>query len=602
MAIDLEKLNIKIMGDSTDASASVQVLIDYLKELRQTAEELKQSTNNVGKMFDGIKNGAKNAAQAASQASSSLDGMSNHSSRITSSKSGIDSLADSYKGLKDEVKETALAFGSGDSKIAKFMASVKRIAMYRMIRSGIKAVTQAVREGLDILVEWDRTYGNNTSFAAQTTDELAAKWYELKKSIGAAIMPIIQILEPALMWVMDAVINIANILNQIVRSVQGYSDYMKATYRTTKSTVGAAKELRRVLFGFDELNVLPSQSGSGASENVSAWDYDPTEIDDTWLSLGERLKGIWDDLNKNFEGTMDAIKRVFEGTGKVLKGLLNGDWQMVGEGIVDIFKGAAEATWLSIKGFVNTTWEWLFGETPKITQFAEDLSQAFKDGLITKEELWTIFSNLFGFTEKNLWSGWDDFWKDLKKSFYVVLYELASYIDEHPVISKLFKAIFGIDSSALKAAIEVKFTTDTFLSADTKKLYEIVNGAVHGATIWIGANQMSMGVSGVLSGAFASGGDPIKGTLFYAGEAGAEVVANTPGGTGVMNMQQMQDAVSNGNTQVVNAVGIMANMVVQAIQEKSLDLYIGDDAIGKSATRYQNGRLRATGVPVTARG
>ena len=599
MAIDLEKLNIKIMGDSTDASASVQVLIDYLKELRQTAEELKQSTNNVGKMFDGIKNGAKNAAQAASQASSSLDGMSNHSSRITSSKSGIDSLADSYKGLKDEVKETALAFGSGDSKIAKFMASVKRIAMYRMIRSGIKAVTQAVREGLDILVEWDRTYGNNTSFAAQTTDELAAKWYELKKSIGAAIMPIIQILEPALMWVMDAVINIANILNQIVRSVQGYSDYMKATYRTTKSTVGAAKELRRVLFGFDELNVLPSQSGSGASENVSAWDYDPTEIDDTWLSLGERLKGIWDDLNKNFEGTMDAIKRVFEGTGKVLKGLLNGDWQMVGEGIVDIFKGAAEATWLSIKGFVNTTWEWLFGETPKITQFAEDLSQAFEDGLITKEELWTIFSNLFGFTEKKLWSGWDDFWKDLKKSFWVVLYELASYIEERPMINRLFKAVFGIDASQLKAEIVVKFKTDTYISPDTQKLMDLLNqtkDTFFGNDLHTAADIFAMGFP------FASGGDPVKGTLFYAGEAGAEVVANTPGGTGVMNMQQMQDAVSNGNTQVVNAVGIMANMVVQAIQEKSLDLYIGDDAIGKSATRYQNGRLRATGVPVTARG
>ena len=46
--------------------------------------------------------------------------------------------------------------------------------------------------------------------------------------------------------------------------------------------------------------------------------------------------------------------------------------------------------------------------------------------------------------------------------------------------------------------------------------------------------------------AFAEGGMPSIGSLFWAGENGAEVVANMNGGTGVMNIEQMREAIRDG--------------------------------------------------------
>lgn len=52
---------------------------------------------------------------------------------------------------------------------------------------------------------------------------------------------------------------------------------------------------------------------------------------------------------------------------------------------------------------------------------------------------------------------------------------------------------------------------------------------------------------------YANGGLPDKGTMFYAGEAGAEIVYNTPSGqSGVANVQQIAQATYAGTTQALN--------------------------------------------------
>ena len=52
---------------------------------------------------------------------------------------------------------------------------------------------------------------------------------------------------------------------------------------------------------------------------------------------------------------------------------------------------------------------------------------------------------------------------------------------------------------------------------------------------------------------FADGGLPDKGTMFIAGEAGAEMVYNTPSGqSGVANISQIQQATYNGTRSALN--------------------------------------------------
>lgn len=69
---------------------------------------------------------------------------------------------------------------------------------------------------------------------------------------------------------------------------------------------------------------------------------------------------------------------------------------------------------------------------------------------------------------------------------------------------------------------------------------------------------------------YAEGGFPQKGTMFYAGEAGAEIVANMGGGqSGVMNMEQLTNAITKGM--------IIANNVSGNDQPITLNVNVGND-------------------------
>lgn len=99
-----------------------------------------------------------------------------------------------------------------------------------------------------------------------------------------------------------------------------------------------------------------------------------------------------------------------------------------------------------------------------------------------------------------------------------------------------------------------------------------VAGAIVGAVVAVKAFSLSIpvaiGLGTALAGAilligsqvtkgfdipkFANGGTPDKGSLFYAGEAGAEIVYNTPSGqSGVVNISQIKEATRQGTLEAL---------------------------------------------------
>ena len=93
---------------------------------------------------------------------------------------------------------------------------------------------------------------------------------------------------------------------------------------------------------------------------------------------------------------------------------------------------------------------------------------------------------------------------------------------------------------------------------------------------------------------------PNTGTLIWAGEAGPEIVANVGSSTGVMNVRQMEDAVANGNINVVNAVYAMANMIVKAVESIDTDVTLDGESLADKMYRYnQNAANRYGAAMVT---
>ena len=73
-------------------------------------------------------------------------------------------------------------------------------------------------------------------------------------------------------------------------------------------------------------------------------------------------------------------------------------------------------------------------------------------------------------------------------------------------------------------------------------------------------------------------------------------MTHAPGGTEVMNGNQVEQAMTNANVEVINAIYAMANMVVGAVNNKNFDIYMDAQKVGKSVSQYQLNYARAMGV------
>lgn len=125
-------------------------------------------------------------------------------------------------------------------------------------------------------------------------------------------------------------------------------------------------------------------------------------------------------------------------------------------------------------------------------------------------------------------------------------------------------------------------TADANRATDTLawKVRDILDG-VNGIISRIFNTNWSHGIGH----AFASGGYPAMGSVFIAGEQGAEWVGDINGRTGVMNTDQMANAVYNA------VVAAMAS----APQSGGGDIYLDGEVIYRNVVNRNNNQVRSTG-------
>ena len=118
--------------------------------------------------------------------------------------------------------------------------------------------------------------------------------------------------------------------------------------------------------------------------------------------------------------------------------------------------------------------------------------------------------------------------------------ELVQKWDELSAKERISKALLVIAGAAMAAAAAIGIFKGVATGGVAIASIIAVTTAITGIML---ASKGSL--SNIAK--FANGGVPQKGSLFYAGEAGAELVTNTGGGkSAVMNMQQLQVAITRG--------------------------------------------------------
>ena len=183
------------------------------------------------------------------------------------------------KGVIGAAKAAIFPLSAIGSQIKGLVKSLGRIAVYRVVRSAIKGISTACKEGVNNLVQYSAALNSTDAAAANATmSEYASTLLQVKNSVGAAVMPALAALLPVINTIASAFITAANAVNQFFQALRGQSTFTKAKKNTVdyakslKSASGAAKELQKTLLGFDEINRLNDENKGGGGGAVGA-DY-----------------------------------------------------------------------------------------------------------------------------------------------------------------------------------------------------------------------------------------------------------------------------------------------------------------------------------------
>lgn len=203
------------------------------------------------------------------------------------------------------------------SRLGSFLAGIKRIAYYRLLRTIIKSITSGFKEGMENLYRYSQIMG--TDFAPNM-DRIATSLLYLKNSLGAVTDPIVARLAPALDLIVDKFVDLLNIVNQLIATLNGESTYTAAKkYATTwqeaaDDTKKSVDEIKRYVLGFDELNILGKVDNSKGSASDSGLDYSKM-FEERAITSG--VQNFVDTIKKSFK------KKDFENLGRQIADWIN---------------------------------------------------------------------------------------------------------------------------------------------------------------------------------------------------------------------------------------------------------------------------------------
>ena len=224
--------------------------------------------------ISGIEFEIKGSADAATQSIAGLTkGLKDLNSTLKQTKS--------LSKLSVQMGQIGTAAKASSKHTNQFFSSIARIAKYRMIRSALKAVTQAFSEGLKNAYQFSKINGGQL---AKSMDTLATKSLTMKNQLGAAFGGLLTAIAPVVETIIRLVTRLANALSMLFAAFSGQTQYKEAVDAWTEwgeaaaGAGGAAQKALEYLAPFDELNVLPDDKsgggGGGSTPNANdMFDY-----------------------------------------------------------------------------------------------------------------------------------------------------------------------------------------------------------------------------------------------------------------------------------------------------------------------------------------
>ena len=247
--------------------------------------------------------------------------------------------------------------------LVKALTSIKTMLVSRVKRMFISAVINGIRESMQTLAQFDKDFNKSMSNIKNASKGLSAN---LSVSLGGLIRAI----EPVVTRIINAISRAISYLNALFAMLGGKSTVTVAkkqmdSYADSAAGAGGAmEELKRQVYGFDELNKRSKDSGGGGGGGMNPGDlFEEVPIEsllpDSLLDMYERIKaafeaGDWrgigtiiaEGLNSGMAvvdnwitGTLQPMAVTWTGRiAEILNGVVGGvDWYLLGKLLSDGF-------------------------------------------------------------------------------------------------------------------------------------------------------------------------------------------------------------------------------------------------------------------------
>lgn len=287
-----------------------------------------------------------------------MDALLSALEKINESFGGLEKVSEQATLATKEVGQAAESAGKaaqrGSKGIHIFGSSLMRIVKYRIIRSVIRSITSAFAEGLKNVREYSETMSGEAHRMAETLKNLSASNQIMKNQIGSAWGELLSIIMPYVQQIINAVARLADWLSQMFAAIGGHTNYYKAVdasaalAKNTAAGAASAKEMRRQLMGFDEINRLdaPNNGGGGGGGGIA----DATNKMFEYTAVSENIKKIAEEIKKSLPAIMAAFSGFEFAVGAIL--LLTGANPLLGLGLMAVgayhFGKAMEMDWNSV--------------------------------------------------------------------------------------------------------------------------------------------------------------------------------------------------------------------------------------------------------------
>lgn len=552
MADTLESLEIEVKHSASGADAEINKLADSIRGLSASLNGVPSKLRKLVEVMNAVK-GNMNVTindNSTSQTAGTINNIQQYASKASQAQ----------KEVAKGVRELSSAAKKSQSPLANFVSSLKRIAFYRMIRSIIKTITEALQEGLKNAYAFSSGITTEGHRFSTALDGMATSSLTLKNQLGSAFLALLAAIAPAINAIISLVVRLADAIAQLFSAFTG-STYLKAVETPKKwgeaagGAAKAAKEWKNQLLGFDEINRLeapadPSGGGAGAGELDPGAMFEDTPIAEWAMRLKEKLEPIIED-----------IKNIFKGLGTFLKGAFLGDWQMMSDGIAQICEG--------VFGILSN----LVGLIAQVADFAlAGIQNSVSDFLRWLEE------------KTGIKLGW------LRDTWNETIFKLRSYVDEMSKhvqgilkgISDFIAGVFTGDWDRAWNGVKRIFAEvwNSIAASAEYAINDMINkinpllGLINTVSSYFGGQQFGMislprinyspaGTTTTVSGGshksgkFASGGFPEDG-LFMANH-GELVGKFSNGRTAVANNEQIVEGIKQGVIEAILTAGNVGN-------------------------------------------